>query len=144
MLRRDFLRVSALGAAGAMMPAGVVEAASKSTKAAKSSANDAIRLGFIGLGQQAMYLLSSFIQMEGVRVVCGCDVYDVKRDRFIRRVKDHYTAKGEKKVKVDVYEDYQDVLARPDVDAVVIAVPDHQHAIIAIAACKAGKDVYLE
>lgn len=144
MLRRDFLRVSALGAAGAMMPAGVVEAASKSTKTAKSSANSAIRLGFIGLGQQAMYLLSSFIQMDDVRVVCGCDVYDVKRDRFVKRVKDHYTAKGEKKVKVDVYEDYQDVLARPDVDAVVIAVPDHQHAIIAIAACKAGKDVYLE
>ena len=60
------------------------------------------------------------------------------------RVTKYYKEKGEKKVKVDVYEDYQDVLARPDIDAVVIAVPDHQHAIIAIAACKAGKDIYLE
>ena len=77
-------------------------------------------------------------------VVVGCDVYDIKRDRFVRRVKDYYTGKGEKKVKVDVYEDYQDLLARPDIDAVVIATPDHQHAVIAIAACKAGKDVYLE
>ena len=47
-------------------------------------------------------------------------------------------------MKVDVYEDYQDLLARKDIDSVVIATPDHQHAVIAIAACKAGKDVYLE
>lgn len=96
-------------------------------------------MGFIGLGQQAMYLLSSFMAMDDVRVVAGCDVYDVKRDRFVRRVKEYYGKKGEKRVKVDVYEDYQDLLARPDIDAVVIATPDHQHAIIAIAACKAGK-----
>ena len=57
---------------------------------------------------------------------------------------EHYTALGEKKVKVDVYEDYQDLLARPDIDAVVIAVPDHQHALIGIAACKAGKDIFME
>ena len=109
-----------------------------------SSANGKVNLGFIGLGQQAMYLLSTFMAFEDVRVLAGCDVYDVKRDRFERRVKEYYGSKGEKKVKVDVYEDYQDLLARNDIDAVVIATPDHQHAIIAIAACKAGKDVYLE
>ena len=49
-----------------------------------------------------------------------------------------------KRSKVETYEKYQDLLARQDIDAVVIAVPDHNHAMIAIAACKAGKDVYLE
>ena len=144
MVRRDFLKASALGAAGIMMPAGIVSASAASKAPAKKSSNGKINLGFIGLGQQAMYLLSGFMSMDDVRVVAGCDVYDIKRGRFVKRVKDYYEGKGEKKVKVDVYEDYQDVLARPDIDAVVIAVPDHQHAIIAIAACKALKDVYLE
>ena len=147
MERRDFLKTSAIGAAGILLPAGMARAAAMPAPAAakaKKSANDKVTLGFIGLGQQAMYLLNGFMSMDDVRVVAGCDVYDIKRDRFVRRVTDFYTKKGEKKVKVDIYEDYQDVLARPDIDAVVIATPDHQHAIIAIAACKAGKDVYLE
>jgi predicted dehydrogenase len=147
MERRDFLKTSAIGAAGILLPAGIARAASMpaptAPKARKAWA-DKITLGFIGLGQQAMYLLNGFMSMDDVRVLAGCDVYDIKRDRFVRRVTDYYTKKGEKKVKVDVYEDYQDLLARPDIDAVVIATPDHQHAIIAIAACKAGKDVYLE
>ena len=144
MVRRDFLKASAIGAAGLMMPAGIVNASAASKAPAKKSANGKINMGFIGLGQQAMYLLSGFMSMDDVRVVAGCDVYDIKRYRFVKRVTKYYQGKGEKKVKVDVYEDYQDLLARPDIDAVVIAVPDHQHAIIAIAACKALKDVYLE
>jgi hypothetical protein len=47
-------------------------------------------MGFIGLGQQAMFLLSGFMSMPDVRVVAGCDVYDIKRDRFVRRVKEYY------------------------------------------------------
>ena len=141
MLRRDFLKISALGAAGTMIPSGIASAAAKTSKA---SANGAIRLGFIGLGQQAMYLLGSFMKMDDVQVVAGCDVYDIKRDRFVQRVSDYYQGKGMKKYAPAMYEDYNDLLARTDIDAVVIAVPDHQHAVIAIAACKAGKDVYLE
>ena len=146
MQRRDFLRISAAGVAGTMLSGSLFPAAAAAPANApsKTTKNDKVTLGFIGLGQQAMYLLSSFIKMDDVRVVAGCDVYDIKRDRFEKRVKEHYLGKGEKKVKVDMYEDYQDILARPDIDAVVIAVPDHQHAVIAIAACKAGKDVYLE
>jgi Predicted dehydrogenases and related proteins len=144
MQRRDFLKFSALGAAGTMIPGGLFTAAAAPAPKAAKKDTSKLNLAFIGLGQQAMYLLGSFIAMDDVRVVAGCDVYDVKRSRFVKRVTDYYKGKGEKKVKVDVYEDYQDVLARPDVDAVVIAVPDHQHAIIAIAACKALKDIYLE
>ena len=141
MQRRNFLRVTALSAAATMLP---VHLKASAPAPASKSKNAKVQLGFIGLGQQAMYLLQGFMSMDDVRVVAGCDVYDVKRDRFVRRVKDYYTGKGEKKVKVDVYEDYHDLLARPDIDAVVIASPDHQHAVMAIAACKAGKDIYLE
>ncbi len=144
MVRRDFLKASAIGAAGIMMPAGIVNASAATKASAKKAANGKINMGFIGLGQQAMYLLQGFMKMDDVRVVAGCDVYDIKRDRFAKRVTAYYQEKGEKKVNVDMYEDYQELLARPDIDAVVIAAPDHQHAIIAIAACKAGKDVYLE
>lgn len=133
--------------AGAMLPSGIANAKSASAPASasrKKSANGKINLGFIGLGQQAMYLVSSFIKMDDVQVVAGCDVYDIKRDRFNNYVSKYYADKGLKKCAPAMYEDYQDVLARPDIDAVVIATPDHQHAIIAIAACKAGKDIYLE
>ena len=143
MQRRNFLRATALGAAATMLPLNAF-ASVPAAKANRKSANGKVQLGFIGLGQQAMYLLRGFMGMDDVRVVAGCDVYDVKRDRFVKRVKDYYTAKGEKRVKVDVYEDYHDLLAREDIDAVVIATPDHQHAVMAIAACKAGKDIYLE
>jgi len=102
-----------------------------------------LRLGFIGLGRQAMFLLNGFINIPGVKVMAGSDVYGIKCKRFEKRVKAHYAEKGEE-VEVPTYEKYQELLAREDIDAVVIATPDHYHAIIAIAAVKAGKDVYLE
>ena len=123
LTRRDFLKVSALGAAGAVLMPSALAAAPKSAKK-KSSANDTIGIGFIGLGQQAMHLLAGFLTIDGVRVLAGCDVYDVKRARFEKRVKKYYAEHGQK-CKVDLYEDYQDLLARDDIDAVVIATPDH-------------------
>ena len=141
--RLDFIRYSALGAASTLIVPRSVSAAVAPKKAKKGDANDNINIGFIGLGQQAINLMNGFITIEGVRVVAGADVYDIKRNRFEQRVNKYYSDKGIKN-KLDIYVDYQDILARPDIDAVVIATPDHWHAIMAIDACKAGKDVYLE
>lgn len=134
--RRQFINSGIAGVAGMMV-------LPKITSSGKSPASEDLRLGFIGMGQQSMFLLNGFLQITGVQVIAGCDVYGVKRKRFEKRVKAFYTKEG-REVKVETYEKYQDLLNRNDIDAVVIAVPDHSHARIAIAACKAGKDVYLE
>jgi predicted dehydrogenase len=134
--RRRFLGSAALGMAGiAVIP--------KMTTSCKNTPETEINLGFIGLGRQAMFLLNGFIRIPGIKVVAGCDVYGIKRKRFEKRVNSYY-AQGSRKAVIETYERYQDLLARKDIDAVIIAVPDHAHAMIAIAACKAGKDIYLE
>ena len=140
--RLDFLRFSALGASTLFIPRALT-AAEAPKKAKKGDVNDKINIGFIGLGQQAIHLVNGFLTIPEVRVIAGCDIYDIKRDRFVERVNKYYAEKGIKN-KLDMYIKYEDLLAREDIDAVVIATPDHWHAAIAIAACKAGKDVYLE
>lgn len=144
--RRRFLGSAALGMCGMVAIPNLTTSCKGKTKAkaaAEAGAEDEITLGFIGMGQQSMFLLSGFLQVPGVKVLAGCDVYGIKRNRFKKRVTQFYSKAG-KEVNIDTYEKYQDVLSRQDIDAVVIAVPDHSHAMIAIAACKAGKDVYLE
>lgn len=105
--------------------------------------SDTLRIGCIGLGRQAMYLLSSFINIEGVKIVAGADVYGRKTERFMRRVTAHYEEKG-MKPDIKTYKNYKDLLDRSDIDAVVIAVPDFWHYHMATDALSAGKDVYLE
>jgi predicted dehydrogenase len=134
--RRRFIGTTATGMAGiAMIPS--------LSSCVKPAAGNEVTLGFIGLGRQAMYLLNGFINIEGVKVVAGCDVYGRKRTRFENRVNEFYT-QAEQNVEVKTYEKYGELLARQDIDAVVVAIPDHWHALVAIEACKAGKDVYLE
>jgi len=134
--RRQFLGTSAAGLAALMVVPGAYGCIAE-------KASGDIRIGFIGIGRQAIYLMNGFLQIPGVRIVAGSDVYGIKRTRFEKRVKAFYAKEG-KEVDVQMYENYEDLLANKDIDAVVIAVPDHAHAMIAIAACKAGKDVYLE
>lgn len=133
--RRRFIQTGVTGVIGlSMLPL---------LKGCKVGANDTIRLGFIGLGRQAIYLVDGFTQIPGVKIVAGCDVYEIKRQRFEMTVKAHQERKQESP-DLTIYENYQDVLDRQDIDAVVIATPDHWHAIMGIAACKAGKDIYME
>lgn len=138
--RRQFLKAAALGVAGiTVFPQFITSCKNKQT----TTDEGIIRIGFIGLGQQAMYLLNGYMSIPDVRVVAGADVYGVKRERFLKRVKEHY-ANQQEEVAVEAFENYKDLLAREDIDAVVIASPDHWHAFMAIDACKAKKHIYLE
>ncbi len=133
--RRRFIKQTLIGTAGI--------AALPSIQYCTSGANDTIRIGMIGLGQQAINLMNGFARIPGVQIVAGADVYGIKRKRLEKRLNDYYL---ENNVSVDVktYKDYRELLDRKDIDAVVIATPDHWHALNAIDACKAGKDIYLE
>ncbi len=122
--RRAFLASSALAAAAA--------AQAQQTKPAPAS--ESIALGFIGVGGMGSGLLNIFKKMPDVRVAAVCDVYEPHALR----------AKSAVDGKPDVYADFRRVLDRKDIDAVVIATPDHWHAIPTILACQAGKDVYCE
>lgn len=102
-------------------------------------------MGFIGMGTQGRHLLNSFMPHSGVQVVAVCDVDTTRRETYKKQIEEFYTTKGDKTFKgCESYNDYRELLARKDIDTVVIAAPDHWHAILATEACKAGKDVYCE
>ncbi|PZX53164.1 putative dehydrogenase [Algoriphagus chordae] len=103
-----------------------------------------VRLGFIGVGRQAMGLLNNMMKNPLVDVVAGADVYEIKLDRFKQRVAKLYADEKRTAPALKVYADYKELLTNPEVDAVVIASPDHWHAMMAIDACHANKDIYLE
>ena len=137
MSRRDFLGLSALGIAGlTILP-------SWTTNGVKVAPSDRIVLGFIGPGQQGCSDFQSFSSCPGVQVAACCDVDSIKRERFRRRVTAWQKQQGIAE-RCDTYEFYEDLLERRDIDAVEIATPDHWHALIAINACQAGKDIYCQ
>lgn len=139
--RREFLSRNA--AVAALGPAAASAAQNKAKLPFKANArvigaNDRINVAFIGCGMQFHGLLDrGFYKRKEAKndfeYAALCDVYEP-------RVK-----YGQEKTKAEkTYRDFHDVLARPDIDGVVIAVPDHWHYAIASAALRAGKDVYLE
>src|SRR5688572_571561 len=97
-------------------------------------ANDRIRLGFIGVGNRGSQLLDAFLPHSDMQVVALCDVYEPYLER----------ANQELDVKAETYSDFRKLMDRDDLNGIVIATPDHWHALQTIAACDAGKDVYVE
>ncbi len=107
--------------------------------------NDRITLGFIGTGTQGRGLLNNFLNQSDTQVVAVCDVDTTRREHHRKVAEEFYSIKRETDFKgCAEYKDFRELVARKDIDAVVIAAPDHWHALMAIAACNSGKDVYCE
>jgi len=112
---------------------------------ARKAPNDRITLGVIGTGKQGRGLTNNFLGMPDTQVVAVCDVDTKRREHHRKMVEEFCRIKGNTEFKgCAEYKDFRELLAREDIDAVVIAAPDHWHACIAIAACQAGKDIYCE
>ena len=138
--RRSFLKSTVLVTAAApfILPSRIWSAAVKP--------NNRLTLGFIGMGTQGKGLMGGFLGRKETQTVAVCDVDTNRREDAKKRVDDFYakqTDAGNSKG-CAAYSDFRALLIRRDIDAVVIATPDHWHAYIAIAAAKAGKDVYCE
>jgi predicted dehydrogenase len=97
-------------------------------------ANDAIRIGLIGFGGRCRHLCQSLVMIDGVRIAAACDIYDANLEAGKQLAgPTGFATKS-----------YRALLDRKDIDAVLIATPDHWHVPITVDACAAGKDVYVE
>jgi myo-inositol 2-dehydrogenase/D-chiro-inositol 1-dehydrogenase len=109
--------------------------------------NDRILLGCIGVGRQGRSDMQEAVNRgldANARLVAVCDVDSKRAKDAVELAKTNYQKANEEAPKIDVYGDFRELLARKDIDGVVIVTPDHWHALIAIEAAKAGKDIYLE
>lgn len=136
--RRDFLRIAAAssvatGAAPAILTSKTHTLARK-TQRKNYAANDVIRLATIGFGGMGHGDTRTALQVDGVEFVAAADCYDGR----LKHAKEVYGNQ------LFTTRDYREILARPDIDAVIIATPDHWHARMTIEALNAGKAVYCE
>lgn len=129
--RRNFLKATGLLTAAFTMPS--VIPCSVLGGAGKPPPSERINLGIIGCGSMGTSNLNICSRFPDVVVTAACDVWDARLEAVTSRFKE---CKG--------YEDYREMLQQPNLDAVIIATPPHWHALQAIAACEAGKDIYLQ
>jgi predicted dehydrogenase len=127
MPRREFLENVSAGAAGLL-------AAGYTATAAGYAANETIRVGCIGTGGRCRRLMQSLRELDGVQVTAVADIYD-RHLALGKELADPRAAE---------LKDFRELLDRKDVDAVLIGSPDHWHVPMTIAACEAGKHVYVE
>jgi len=143
--RRKFLQKAA-GIAGSAVALPYFVPSSVLGQQGKPPASERITLGFIGSGKQSQHLIRSFLNSPGAQVLAVCDVDRLKLERGAKIVEDFYAQKSTQPNGpfCTVYREFRDLLARNDVDAVVISTPDHWHAIMVVQAAQAGKDIYCE
>lgn len=138
--RRRFLKTSLGGSLGlvllpSLLPARLLGAEAPSKK---------IQVAQIGCGRMGRSDMQNVLTESLGRIVAVCDL-DARRLAAGRKLaENYYTQRGEQGVNIKAYDDYREVLANPEIDAVVVTVPDHSHARLAIEAAIAGKHIYVQ
>ena len=135
--RRQFLKTAAQ--AGAILLAPQVVPAAVLGKDGSVPPSERIVLGAIGIGNRGSYVLSCFMQEPDVRFVAICDIKAERREAVKKKADEQYGNKD-----CAMYRDLRELLARTDLDAVLIATGPNWHATASILAANAGKDVYCE
>jgi predicted dehydrogenase len=139
LTRRQFVRRAAAAlAAPCVIPSWA--------GAARAAPSERITMGLIGCGGMGRANLHGFLQMPDVQVLAVCDPDLVQRVAARDQVESHYAEKSPNGTYsgCDTYNDFRDLLARDDIDAVIQATPDHWHALVVVNAARAGKDIYGE
>lgn len=146
MNRRDFVGKAAAVLAGITILPRHVLGGTRPDGSKYIAPSDVISLGFIGTGKQGRGLTTSFLSTNEARIVAIAEVYKAKAQLTLDRIKTHYEKNTQlgTYAEISIYNDFRELLARKDVDAVVIATPDHWHAAMSVRAAEAGKDIYCE
>jgi predicted dehydrogenase len=135
LTRRQFIRIgTAAMAAGTVGNATLLEPKLLAASPRLLPPSDRVRFASIGTGVRGCELLEASLRVPGIECVAVCDLYDSR----------HQAAQEVLKRDVPVTRNYREILDRQDVDAVIVAVTDHQHRRVVEDACAAGKDVYCE
>jgi predicted dehydrogenase len=137
LTRRELLKQSAAAAATLAVPCSVT--ATALGRGGKAAASERVTLGVIGFGPRCTYDLQAMLKLPDVQCVAVCDVQASRREAGKKLVDDHY-----KNNDCVTFRDFRQLLARRDIDAVIIATGDRWHAPASILAARAGKDIYSE
>ena len=144
--RRSFLKTSLKGAVGSSIILSGFPTIVPATVFGKNAPSNRINIGAIGNGRISRgHDLPGVLKYDYTRVIAVCDV-DAKRATDGRTLVNEYYSKRDGKPfdGVTVYNDYRELIKNKDIDAVLISTPDHTHAMIAMAAAKAGKHIYMQ
>lgn len=136
--RRRFLATN-LGAAVAAAVGPMVVPGRVLGRGGAASPANRVGVAAIGVGPQGQGVMGGVLAQSNARVLAVCDLMEAHRNQARQRVNERYHNED-----CAVYRDYREVLERKDIDAVLVATPDHWHVPVALAAAKAGKDIYLE
>ncbi len=135
--RRDFLKTAAGAAAALAVPVFIPGAVLG--KDGATTPSEKITMGAIGIGGRGSYVIGCFLEQPDVRFVANCDVREERRNGTKQRIDRQYGNKD-----CTAYRDFRDLLARPEIDAVLITTGSNWHTMLSICAAKAGKDIYCE